>query len=170
MQFRAEFVVLRLTFAIYIFTVLICIKSIVKKEFLVIRDSKKTNIDACKSGIPSELWVRFCTNKTSLSHPVVFVLIIPRRFFCCNSLFVCGFICGVCSVLICSSSLLLLVPREGWCCWTRIRPAFANSVDPDQLASKKPADLDLHYLPFSMWLCFDNLVQVVWLAENLKWA
>ena len=26
---------------------------------------------------------------------------------------VCGFICGVCFVLICSSSLLLLVPREG---------------------------------------------------------
>ena len=31
-----------------------------------------------------------------------------------------------------------------------IYPAFANSVDPDQLASKKPTDLDLHCLPFSM--------------------
>ena len=29
---------------------------------------------------------------------------------------------------------------------TRIYPAFANSADPDQLASKKPTDLDLHYL------------------------
>ena len=29
-------------------------------------------------------------------------------------------------------------------------PAFANSVDPDQLASMKPTDLDLHCLPFTM--------------------
>ena len=28
--------------------------------------------------------------------------------------------------------------------------AFTNSVDPDQLASQKPTDLDLHYLSFSM--------------------
>ena len=27
----------------------------------------------------------------------------------------------------------------------QIYPAFANSVDPDQLASKKPADLDLQF-------------------------
>ena len=27
---------------------------------------------------------------------------------------------------------------------------FSNNVDPDQLASKKPTDLDLHCLPFSM--------------------
>ena len=29
-------------------------------------------------------------------------------------------------------------------------PVLANSVDPDQLALKKPTDLDLHCLPFSM--------------------
>ena len=28
--------------------------------------------------------------------------------------------------------------------------AFANIVDPDQLASKKPTDLDLHCLSFKM--------------------
>ena len=29
-------------------------------------------------------------------------------------------------------------------------PVFANSVDPDQLASEKPTDLDLHCLSSSM--------------------
>ena len=29
-------------------------------------------------------------------------------------------------------------------------PVLANIIDPDQLASKKPTDLDLHCLPFSM--------------------
>ena len=33
--------------------------------------------------------------------------------------------------------------------WTQIYAAFANSVDPDQLASKKPTDLHLHCLSFS---------------------
>ena len=45
-------------------------------------------------------------------------------------------------------------------------PAFANSIDPDQLASKKPTDLDLHCLPFIMWIYINNLDQVIWLAEN----
>ena len=54
--------------------------------------------------------------------------------------------------------------------WTRIYPAFASSVAPDHLASKKPNDLDLHCLLFSMWICVNNLDQVIWLAENLKWA
>ena len=49
--------------------------------------------------------------------------------------------------------------------WTRIYPAFANSVDPDQLAPK-PTDLNLHYLSFSMWICVNNLDQVIWLAEK----
>ena len=44
-------------------------------------------------------------------------------------------------------------------CWTRINTAFANSVDPDQLASKKPTDLDLHCLSFSMWIYISNLDQ-----------
>ena len=53
-------------------------------------------------------------------------------------------------------------------CWTRICTAFANSVDPDpdQLASQKPTDLDLHCLPLSMWIYINNLDQVIWLAEN----
>ena len=39
---------------------------------------------------------------------------------------------------------------------------FANSVDPDQLAS----DLDLHCLPSSMQIYNSNLDQVTTLAEN----
>ena len=31
---------------------------------------------------------------------------------------------------------------------------------------KKPNDLDLHYLPLSMWIYSNNLDQVIWLAEN----
>ena len=31
-----------------------------------------------------------------------------------------------------------------------IMPAFANSVDPDKLASKKPTDLDLYCLSFNL--------------------
>ena len=50
-----------------------------------------------------------------------------------------------------------------------IYPSFANSVDPDQLASEeKPTDLDLHCLPFSIWIYINNLDQVIRLAENLK--
>ena len=30
-------------------------------------------------------------------------------------------------------------------------PTFANSVDPDQMASGKPFDQDLHCLPCSLW-------------------
>ena len=31
---------------------------------------------------------------------------------------------------------------------------------------QKPTDLDLHCLPFSMWICIINLDQVIWLAKN----
>ena len=52
-----------------------------------------------------------------------------------------------------------------WSCWSRTYPAFANSVDPDQLASlEKPTNLDLHCLPFRMWI--NTLDRVIWLAEN----
>ena len=44
-------------------------------------------------------------------------------------------------------------------CWTQIYPAFANSVD-----------LGLHCLSLSMWICINNLDQVIWLAEKQKWA
>ena len=30
-----------------------------------------------------------------------------------------------------------MYPCYPWSCWTRICPAFANSVDPDQLASEE---------------------------------
>ena len=67
--------------------------------------------------------------------------------------------CGLCQ---CFSLFKLLS------CWILIYPAFANSVDPDQLASKKPTDLDLHCLLFSMWIYINNPDQVIWLAENSK--
>ena len=35
-------------------------------------------------------------------------------------------------------------------CWTQIYAAIVNSVDPNQLASKKPTDLHLLCLPFSL--------------------
>ena len=36
---------------------------------------------------------------------------------------------------------------------------------------KKPTDLDLHCLSFSMWIKYiNNLDQVIWLAENWKWV
>ena len=44
----------------------------------------------------------------------------------------------------------------------RICPAFANSVDPDQLASEeKPTDLDLHCLALSMRIRINNLDQLI---------
>ena len=43
---------------------------------------------------------------------------------------------------------------------------LANSADPDQ----KPTDLDLHCLPWNIWICINNLDQVIWLAENWKWV
>ena len=39
-----------------------------------------------------------------------------------------------------------------------LNPAFANSVDPDQLASE--------LFPLSMWIYINYLDQVIWLAEN----
>ena len=35
-------------------------------------------------------------------------------------------------------------------------PFFANSVDPDQLASEEATDLNLHCLPLSMWIYSNN--------------
>ena len=34
----------------------------------------------------------------------------------------------------------------------------------------KPTDLDLHCLSLSMWICINNIDQVIWLAENWKLA
>ena len=35
---------------------------------------------------------------------------------------------------------------------------------------QKPTDLDLHCLPFSMWICINSLDQGIWLANNQKWT
>ena len=48
--------------------------------------------------------------------------------------------------------------------------AFANCVDPDQLASQKPNYLALDCLSLSIQIWFNSLNQVIWLAENLKWV
>ena len=42
-------------------------------------------------------------------------------------------------------------------------PAFANSVDPDQLASEEAnwSGSALHCLPFSICICMNNLDQVI---------
>ena len=47
----------------------------------------------------------------------------------------------------------------------RICPAFENSVDPDQLASSE-ANWSASALFVIMWICINNLDQVIWLAEN----
>ena len=47
---------------------------------------------------------------------------------------------------------------------SRICPASADSVDPDQF----PTDLDLHCLPLSIWICVNKMDQVIWLAEKLE--
>ena len=49
--------------------------------------------------------------------------------------------------------------------WTRICPVFANSADPDQLASS----VDLHCLSLSMWICINNLEGVVGCGEGVMY-
>ena len=66
-------------------------------------------------------------------------------------------------------TLLILCPTEPG--YTLPLKTVYTNVDPDQMASKKPTDLNLHCLPFSMfrmWIRINNLNQVIWLAENLK--
>ena len=52
--------------------------------------------------------------------------------------------------------------------WTE-RPAKPGYTLPLQRL-KRPTDLDLHCLPFSMWIYINNLAQAIWLAENWKWT
>ena len=47
-------------------------------------------------------------------------------------------------------------------------PCF--SVDPDQLASEEANWSGSTLLSLSMWVYINNLVQVIWLAENKKWS
>ena len=42
---------------------------------------------------------------------------------------------------------------------------FANSVDPNQVAIQE-ANWSRSTLSSSMWICINNLDQVIWLAEN----
>ena len=49
-----------------------------------------------------------------------------------------------------------------------ICPAFANSVDPDQLASEE-ANWSESTLFVIMWIFINKLDQVIWLVENWKW-
>ena len=46
-------------------------------------------------------------------------------------------------------------------------PAFANSIDLDQLVSSKPywSGSALFVIQY-MWICINNLNQVIWLADN----
>ena len=59
--------------------------------------------------------------------------------------------------LLSMSILALLIP---------ICRVFANSVDLDLLASKKPIDLDIHCLLLRILIYINNPDQITWLAEN----
>ena len=48
--------------------------------------------------------------------------------------------------------------------------AFENSVDPDQMASKKPSDQDLHCFSYSLWIYKKKQNWVVWLVDSQKWV
>ena len=50
-------------------------------------------------------------------------------------------------------------------CWTWIYPTFANSVDPDQLASSE-ANWSESALFDIMWIYSSKPDQVIWLAES----
>ena len=80
--------------------------------------------------------------------------------------------------LLVSIYTVLIRPSKHSCGQCRLNPCPAElgytlplqTLDPHQLAFKKPTDLDLHCLPFSMWIHINNLDQVIWLAEKSKKA
>ena len=49
-------------------------------------------------------------------------------------------------------------------------PCLCKQCRSRSVVLKKPTDLDLQCLPFRMWIYSNNPVQVIWLAENWKWA
>ena len=53
------------------------------------------------------------------------------------------------------------------CFWSS---CFLKYIMERQCRLKKPTDLVLHCLPFSMWIYSNNLDQANWLAENWKWV
>ena len=52
----------------------------------------------------------------------------------------------------------------------RMYPAFATSVDPDQLASEEANWSGSALFVLSMWICINNPDQVTWLVKNEKWV
>ena len=68
---------------------------------------------------------------------------------------------------------ILLKLTDPLSCWTRICSAFANSVDPDQLASKEANWSQLIWICIqfvikNVKICINNLDQEIWLAECEK--
>ena len=73
--------------------------------------------------------------------------------------------------LLVSSRTRIQLSHQGRHGWKLVRGiVLANSADPDQLASEKSTDLDLHCLSLNMWISIKNQDQVIWLAGNWKWA
>ena len=62
----------------------------------------------------------------------------------------------VCSVFISKALTLVVLSPDIYCLCKQCR---SRSV-------KKPTDLDLQCLPFSIWICMNNLEQESWSAEN----
>ena len=47
--------------------------------------------------------------------------------------------------------------------------AFANSVDPDEMAHNEPSHQDLHYLPFCSWILIDIPILNSWFDQIQRW-
>ena len=78
-----------------------------------------------------------------------------------------------------SGQIFFLISAQEQCCgsWFKelanpgpaeSRYAFLLQTVQTQISwlLKKPTDLDLHCLSLSIWICINNLDQVIWLAEN----
>ena len=77
---------------------------------------------------------------------------LSRLETCFNFLLICSEVTG------CFNPYLILLFTT--------TPTFANSVDPDQMASEQ----DLHCLSFSLWIWMKTLYGVIWLADSQKWV
>ena len=67
------------------------------------------------------------------------------------------------------NSYVILIGRRKYnilSCWSRICPAFANSVDPNQLVSE-----ETDWSGSTLFVIkYVNLYQVIWLADKFKWV
>ena len=139
----------------------------------------------------SELMARFRANKTDLSQPSKHTMLQKRR---CNVTTLQRRCCDVMCLLGTSSfptdhSNAVLLLQFFYVCASVVsymafvlsnlslfvnpspaEPGYALSLHAVQIQIswllKKPTDLDLHCLQLSMWICNNNLDQVIWLAEN----